>query len=100
MDTYSMRAEMKKLACLKKMRMISNSSSRINEIPVGKRNMMKMRKELLLNRCEGNQGLKGHKFQSPSKLRKMVQNHKGPEGEGLNRTTKFKLASITKAGIE
>jgi hypothetical protein len=49
MNTYSMRAEMKKLACHKKMRMISNSSSRINEIPVGKRNMMKMRKELLLN---------------------------------------------------
>jgi hypothetical protein len=30
----------------------------------------------------------------------MVQNHNAPEEEGHNRITKFKLASITKAGIQ
>jgi hypothetical protein len=46
MKTYSTKVEMKKLACHKKTRI----SSRIIEILAGKRSMMKMRKELLLNR--------------------------------------------------
>ena len=46
MKTYSTKVEMKKLACHKKTKI----SSRIIEILDGKRSMMKMRKEPLLNR--------------------------------------------------
>ena len=44
MKTYIMRVEMKKKLYQKKMRI-----SRIIEIPAGKKSMMKMRKEPLLN---------------------------------------------------
>ncbi len=60
---------------------------------------MKMRKEPLLNLCELNLEPKSLKFQSPSKLRKMVQSLNAPDAEGLNRVTKLKLVSIIKADI-
>jgi len=95
MKTYLMRVEMKKLAYHNKTKV----SSRIIEIPVSKRNMMKMRKEPLLNLCELNLEPKSLKFQSQSKLRKMVQSLNTPDAEGLNRVTKLRLVSIIKADI-
>ena len=58
---------------------------------------MKMRKEPLLNLCELNLDPKSLKFQSPSKLRKMVPSLNAPDAEGLNRVTKLRLVSIIKA---
>lgn len=95
MKTYTMRVEMKKLAYHNKTKV----SSKIIEIQVSKRIMMRMRKEPLLNLCELNLGPKSLKFQSPSKSRKMVQSLNAPDAEELNRVTKLRLVSIIKADI-
>lgn len=63
----------------------------------GKKSMMKMRKEPLLNRCAHNLVIKSGKIQLPSKYPMMVKNHRDQGEEGANRKmTRSKLASITK----